>query len=393
MKLKGRSAIKSSTTALVVLGLAFTIARVEHNPGPGALKSTATKQNLVTSTSSMSSGRVSSADITPGGFGWVLTTAGLELTANGGTSFSVVHSPIPALDIHDVAINEVHVHIAGVINNSPVIERSDDSGATWKVVALPQGSGNAGAAQFVIDRGTIAGLLVTDVTSSNFSSGEWYATSNGGVTWTLHEIPAAGVVTAVAGDLWLSAGPHFTSLYRSDNEGATWTKVLIPAAALANRNAVSVPGQFTNGNIVLVSTAMNSSGAPKYGVTVYVSGDLGGTWKVLTHTAFAGLISSGETVTSAVFNNTIWLGSPTDQRVVTISSNGIVAPASTTNEIYSGGSISSISPTASSAAWITTMKGQCLSGKTSCDEVGVLIKTVDSGKTWFTVNLIPSATP
>lgn len=391
MKTNGRSILKYSVMTSVVLVLAFTTAQLVHFPGFGTAQATGTKVRLVTSSSAMSSERVPSAGISLAGNGWVLTTAGLELTANGGASFYVVHSPIPTLNIHDVAIRGKHVLVAGVINGSPVIELSEDSGATWKVVPLASGSGNAGVAQFVKKNGIIVGLLVTDVTSSNFSSGEWYATSDGGVTWTHHEMPAAGLVTAVGGDLWLSAGPLFTSLYRSDNQGVTWTRVLIPAAASANGNGLSVPGQFNNGDIVLVTTAMNLDGEHKFGVRVYVSGDRGATWKILTHTSFAGHISSGELVISAVFNNTLWLGSPTDHEVVTILPNGKVALASTTNEIYPGGAINSISPTGNSSAWVTTTKGICLSGKTSCTEVGVLIKTTDKGKTWFVANLEPSA--
>lgn len=384
MPLQSRSILKSSAIALVVLSLMLTIAWVVRLPALGIFHSSSAKK-LIKSPGVLSSGRVSPAEILPDGSGWVLTSAGLELTSNGGTSFSLARSPIPTRNIHDVAISGTQVHIAGVIKNSPVIELSNDSGVTWKVVSLPPGSGNAGTAQFVTRSAIIVGLLVADVTSSNFSSGDWYATSDGGITWTHHRIPASGVVTAVGGELWLSAGPPFTNIYRSTNDGTTWTKVQPPA--MANGTALTVAGSLKDGDTVLVSTTQNLSGAPKFGVTIFVSSDHGAIWKVLAHTSFGGQINSGETVTSAIFEDTIWLGSPTDQKVVTISSNGAVATSSTTNQVYPGGAIYSISPSGSSTAWITTKKDQCLSGKTSCTEVGGLIKTVDTGKTWALVNL------
>lgn len=384
-----RTVITSSVLTSVVLGLAFIFTTVVHFPNSNSRQLTGTRVDLVTSTSAMSSGRVPSANILPDGYGWVLTTAGLELTSNGGTSFTVAQTPIPTPNIHDVAVNGKHIHIAGVINGSPAIELSHDSGATWNAVALPTGSGHAGVAQFVTNRGILIGLLVTDVSSSNSSSCEWYSTPDGGLTWTLHAMPAAGVVTDVDTDLWLAAGPQFTTLYRSSNQGATWTKVQGPDSTTNNVGALSVLGQLKNGDVVLASTAMNGETSSKFGVTIYLSGDRGITWKFLAHTSFAGQINFGETVTGAIYDDSIWLGSPTDQRVIIISSNGTMTSTRDTGDIFPGGAIYSISPTGSSTAWVTAMNDQCPSGKTSCTEVGALFRTVDSGKSWSKVNLTP----
>ncbi|HUX65602.1 MAG TPA: hypothetical protein VMV42_00510, partial [archaeon] len=126
------------------------------------------------------------AGILPSGSGWVLTTAGLELTPDGGNSFTLLPYPIPVLNIDDVAIKGPHVMVAGAINFFPIVKSSYDFGATWKTVTLPAGSGNAGFARFVTQDGTLIGMLVTDVTP--FSVAEWYATSDGGATWTHHSI-------------------------------------------------------------------------------------------------------------------------------------------------------------------------------------------------------------
>ncbi len=384
-----RKAIKTSIITVVALGLAFSTAWAVHFPGSNSSPS---KVSLVASNSGMSSGRVPSADILPDGYGWVLTTAGLEITTNGGTSFTIATSPIPARNIHDVAVSGKNIHIVSVVNSTPAIEFSNDLGRTWKEMSLPAGSKNAGLAQFITHRGIIVGMLVTDITASNFSSGEWYSTPNGGVSWANHKIPAAGFVTATDGNLWLAAGPQFTSLYRSSDQGTTWKKVLTPNVSLANQGTWSIPGQLTNGDIVLVSTEMNAGAASKFGVTSYLSSDLGATWKVLARTSFAGQINSGETVTGAVYGNSIWLGSPTDEEVVIISSDGRIAYTSSTNRIFPNGAINSIIPTGSSSAWVTATNDQCTTGKTSCTEVGALLKTADSGKSWSKLNLEPSTT-
>lgn len=384
--------IMKSLLALVVLALTFGVALIVHFPNPRPQQLTATRVNLVTSTSAMSSGRAPSANISPDGHGWVLTTAGLELTSNNGDTFNTVQSPIPTPNIHDVAVNGAQIRIATVINGSPVVELSSDFGATWKVVSLPEGSGNAGVAQFVTESRMVVGMLVTDVTSSNFSSGEWYSTLDGGLMWVHHEIPAAGVVTSANGNLWLVAGPQFKTLYRSSNHGAAWTKVTTPDSASTNAEAFSMPGEFINGDMVLVATEMNLATASKFGVTIYLSSDLGVTWKVSTHTAFAGQINSGEAITSGIYGNSIWLGSAIDQKILIISSDGTMTSTTSTNAIFPGGGIYSLTPTRNSTAWVTAMSDQCPSGKTSCTEVGALLKTVDSGKSWSIVNLTPART-
>lgn len=327
------------------------------------------------------------AGVLPSGSGWVLTTVGLEFTPDGGNSFSLVPYPIPVMNIGDIAIKGPHVIVAGVINFLPVMKSSDDFGATWKSVTLPTGSGSAGFVRFVTRNGIVIGMLATDVSSSNFSVAEWYATSDGGVTWKHNSIPSGGVVTAAGGDLWLAGGPQLASLYRSADLGVTWSKVSIPAAIVNNGAALSVPGQLKNGNVVLMATSPNMGPASWFGVTIYVSGDQGVSWKVLAHTSLVGHMSSGVVVAAAVVADTIWLGTTTDKSIVVISANGTLTKTSSIGGLYPGGWITSIGGVGNSSAWITAAKGECPSGKLSCRQVSALMRTIDGGKTWTSINL------
>lgn len=230
-------------------------------------------------------------------------------------------------------------------------------------------------------------MLVTDVSSSNFSVAEWYATSNDGAMWRHNPIPSGGVVTSAGGDLWLVGGPQLTSLYKSVDLGVTWSKVSIPVTALANGDSLSVPGQLKSGNVVLVSTTANSGAASTYGLTLYDSSNQGASWKVLARTTFVGRIEAGVAVASAVVANTVWLGGATDQGVVVISANGAFTTTSSIGALYPGGWITSIGVGGESSAWITTLKGVCPSGKTSCTDISALIGTADGGKTWSFLNL------
>lgn len=325
------------------------------------------------------------AGISPSGSGWALTTAGLELTPDGGNSFSHVPYPIPVLNIDDVAIKGPHVIVAGTINYLPIVKSSDNFGATWKTVTLPAGSGNAGFARFVTQDGMLIGMLITDVTP--FSVAEWYATSDGGATWTHHSIPLGGVVTAAGGDLWLAGGSQFASLYKSTDLGATWSRVSIPSGMLNNGPALSVPGQLKNGNVVLVATSANEGLPAIFRVNVYVSSDHGAHWKVLARTNFVGNIGSGVAVATSVVANSIWLGGTTDQGIAAISTMGSLTRTSSMRVVYPGGWITSIMPFGNSSTWVTTVNGKCPSGKSSCREVSALIGTVNAGRTWSLVDL------
>lgn len=325
------------------------------------------------------------AGISPSGSGWALTTAGLELTPDGGNSFTLLPYPIPVLNISDVVIKGPHVMVAGVINFLSIVKSSDDFGATWKTVTLPAGSGNAGFARFVTQDGTLIGMLVTDVTP--FSVAEWYATSDGGATWTHHSIPLGGVVTAAGGDLWLAGGPQFASLYKSADFGVTWSRVSTPFGTLNNGPALSVPGQLKNGNVVLVATSPSESLTPIVRVNVFFSSDLGAHWKVLARTNFVGNIGSSVAVAASVVANSVWLGGTTDQGIAVISTKGTLTRTSSMRAVYPGGWITSIMPFGSSSAWVTTVNGKCPSGKSSCREVSALIGTVNAGKTWSLVDL------
>ena len=331
--------------------------------------------------------------VLPNGFGWALTTAGLEFTVDGGRSFSIVQSPIPESKIGDVAVDHTNVMVAGVSNAFPLIETSNDFGTTWKSVILPPGSGNAGSAKLVTQNGTIVGLMVTDMTSSSFSSGEWYDTSDRGATWTYQTAPSGGVVTALGEDLWLAGGPQSGSLYRSADRGVTWSKVSIPAAALTHGAALSVPGELSNGKVILVAATPNLGSASTFGVTVYVSSDRGAKWSALAHTSFVGRMSTGVTVAASIVGDAIWLGATTDGKFVKVSASGNLATTSRIGGVYPGGAISSISASGSASAWVMVLKGVCPSGKSSCIEDRALVRTVNGGQAWALVNVDPVTVP
>lgn len=394
MKLKplGRTILLAVVgfTVLVIAGLAFRGTSTSSKASPvitvSPTANTPTRVDLYANTGAGNSG-VPVGGILPNGSGWVLTTNGLEFTVDGGNTFGRMNYPIPVTTITDFVLTGQHVVVVGVKDFLPIMMVSNDAGAIWKSVALPAGLGNAGFARLITQGGSIVGMIVTDVSSSNFSNAEWYATSDNGATWTHHSMPSGGVITQAGDILWLTAGPQSTSLYKSVDLGMTWLKVSTPMAASNSGAALSVPGMLKNGNVVLVATTPNVGAASTVPVKIYVSSNGGTSWKVLANTLFKGQIGSGIAISGAVVGDAIWLGATTDQNIVLISSDGTLMTRSSLKAVYSGDWIDSIGASGNSSAWVTTTKSECPSDKTSCRQVHALIKTDDGGKTWSLVDL------
>lgn len=330
--------------------------------------------------------------ITLNGSGWALTTGGLEITTDGGASFVQVRTPVQANTIGDVAVSRTSIMLAGWKNFAPWVLVSNDDGETWTTATLPEGSGNAGGVSLVTNDGNVVGMLVTEVTSSNFSAGEWYATSDGGRSWTYHAAPSGGTVTFSKGKLWLVGGPVSNRLYESSDGGKSWSRVVIPTALVADGAALAVPGALSNGDIVMIAATPTPNTGSGFHLYVYESGDQGATWNLKVSTSDAGSIGAGVTATTAIWSNEVWIGTPSGRpRLIQYTTGGGLKP---TNNVgpYREGSVIEVSVISGTSAWATVENGVCPSGKASCMEVGSLFSTSDDGQTWSPVNLTPAST-
>lgn len=332
-----------------------------------------------------------SAYVAPDGRGWALTTAGLELTSNGGKSFRVVKPPIPAPAITGVAVFADQVTVAGIVFDSsgPRLEvtYSDDGGSSWAEATLPAAF-NPGSAELVSNGGSVIGMLVTSVTSSAFSEGVWYSTTDNGRRWSVSAAPCGGTAVDIAGDLWLAGGVLNNQLYMSLNNGRTWTLVSNPVSRSSGQPGLSVPGALGNGDVVLVSTIPSpTSSAPE--VNVYTSGDLGRSWKVFTKTmTLGGSVGSGVTTPASVADGAIWLGSLDESEVVVISPD-VVQSLERSSTLSA--TVDSIAASSRSTAWVVASRSQCPSGKSSCAQTFALFRTANAGASWSRVDLTPSS--
>ncbi|MEY3220551.1 MAG: hypothetical protein RIT27_1908 [Pseudomonadota bacterium] len=104
--------------------------------------------------------------------------------------------------------------------------RTTDAGNSWTelVVSNIEQSDIASAYLEFVDT-QVGWLVVKDVTSRNFSSGSLFRTEDGGVTWTLLNIPVGEPVHFISRDIgWVIARSTDNQIYRTEDGGNTWNK-------------------------------------------------------------------------------------------------------------------------------------------------------------------------
>lgn len=385
-----RIAIPLALAAVLTFGLviAFDSPGATSKPGPSR------KVSLLAAASTTSVPPIE-AQIQPGGEGWASTTAGFEVTTDGGHTFALSDLPIPATGFMDAGISGDTIVAAGVdfsTTNSggqSTLETaySDDGGSSWTGVKppAPLDGAQVSRAQIVRTGGALIGMMATLQSGSAFSEGDWYSSSDGGRSWTDTPAPSGGTVTDVAGTLWLIGGPVNNQIYSSSDFGATWVKVT-PPNGIEPGTAYTIPGSLSDGDVVLVATIPSSStGAPN--VTVFTSDNAGESWSMLSPTlTLPGSVGGGVTTPASVAADTVWLGAPYGGEVIVLSSTGSVV-STTSNLPYP--TVDSVIATGDSTAWAVGSSSQCPTGKQSCTITTSLFATTNAGASWTQLDLSP----
>jgi hypothetical protein len=237
-------------------------------------------------------------------------------------------------------------------------------------------------------------MLVTDVTSSNFSVGEWYSTKDGGRTWNYHGYTSGGVITAANGVLWLAGGPVFNRLYESKNSGTSWSRVLLPAALTAESAALSSPQPWGNGEWVLAAQIPTSNSGTTYGLSIYLSRDNGASWSLDASTTLPGSIGVGVNAMTTVSSGVLWIGSEGGTPRLIRFEEGPGFSNTSSIGSYPDFSVTAVSAFGATSLWATVQGGVCpISGQTICQEVevGRLSITHDGGRSWSPINLTPKS--
>ncbi|HEY1776476.1 MAG TPA: sialidase family protein [Solirubrobacteraceae bacterium] len=369
------------TACAVALGLVFGSDQTVHGQRHATVRLIATAAGSP----------IERAGLSADGSGWALTTAGLEVTRNGGTSFQTVAAPFGLNTITDVATAGSSITVAARVpqsSGSAAIEiaQSDNTGGSWRTSVLPAGSGAPGYARLATDGTSVAGVLVTDESSSAFSDGDWYSTPDGGTTWNHDATPSGGTVTVAGGDLWLVGGPLRSNVYVSTTDGVSWSPVSLPAADVGASTVIV--GSLADGRVVAATSQTNAAGT---GITtnVIASPDGGASWTPLATLTSDGSVGGGVGPEATLTNGTVLVAPPGASSVYVISAQGSTVSTTQSSISAPGTAIGALSSGGGSVL-ATVVSSGCPNGKASCADSSSLLSSTDSGVTWSPITLSAS---
>jgi len=213
--------------------------------------------------------------------GWRVRDNRLERTTAGGKSWADVTPPGVTIDRPELVWtgDESHARVASRTADGAgsIVFATQDGGQTWaKVEVATPGDESQWSLYFLDQRN---GWLVTRVpTSTAFSRGRLFRTTDGGATWNRATIPIADSLRFISPDRgWIAGGPSGKELFVTDDGGDTWQpQAVTPPPDVPPLYVVGLPS-FIGGQMgVLPVQFTGTTGATIF--DLYTSTDGGHTW-------------------------------------------------------------------------------------------------------------------
>ncbi len=336
---------------------------------------TRVSDTVVPSHPSTGTSRFTAATLTAAGDGWLTDGTSVAVTTDGAQSVTTLPTlPVAIGTVADLAVSPQFLDLVAVTASGGLqVFGSTDDGRTWTAQQVPAPAGAVGSARFVTDARRLVALAVTDVSSSSFSSGEWYSWS--GRAWARYAAPSGGTASDTKGFAWLAGGPQGDTLYRSKDSGQTWAPVPVPCAGSVHTYSAA-PQALATGTMALPVTVPAAGGGAT--LLTCVSSDGGETWTPLASTRVGVDVGPGTPVPASVVPGAVWFVTPSGDRVVLVSADGeltVISPSGLP------GGVVSVSASSETAALVTVAAGAC-TGEPSCTAADQVLETTDGGETW-----------
>lgn len=278
------------------------------------------------------------------------------------------------------------------------LARTSDGGATWQVTPLslfapgdPDALAEAIYLHFV-DAQT-GWLVVKRATSSNFSLGALFRTTDGGQTWTGLALPIGEPVYFVTSDLgWVAGGPAGDQLYRTRDGGQSWQAQPVGQARLKLDESLfyRLPTFSDDQNGVLPVTVFSSG---KARLEFYLTHDGGNTWTLARTVSLGAEVTAGTVVPLAVLDTRRWLLIvPQSDRLLSLSGSRLAASLISQGEWVQG--MVELEMATPSVGWASYGSGSCTTepGQEAqevirCTQETGLLRTTDGGQSWTPLGL------
>ncbi|HKE49976.1 MAG TPA: hypothetical protein VKE25_00560 [Actinomycetes bacterium] len=313
-------------------------------------------------------------------FGWVLTPDRLLVTEDGGVSFREVRLPLAPGSSRAVQFRDRNhgTAVSGELG-AITVARTSDGGRTWTTKRIRETATASpvefGRMQVAFGDSSDGMIMARWVTSSAFSEGTVFTTTNAGRSWQARRAPAGGqVAVEPGGRSWLAGGVVGDRLYRSDDLGGHWSRARLDLADAVDSATVSVP---VGG--ALPVTVVNGG---KTQVALLRSADGGRSWQETGRTAVRGLTSAGvavpvaATTTGALVIDTAGGHAYRATGPAVADGGADLRPSGLPEGVYQARFATGL------AGWALSTRGQCTNGKQNCALVHTLLGTTDGGVSW-----------
>ena len=271
-----------------------------------------------------------------------------------------------------------------------VLAYTPDAGRSWQIRPLPlfdaaealQMSGLA-ALDFVNPQ--VGWLSVQRMTSSAFSAGVLFRTTDGGQTWQRVASPGGRPVYFVTPDLgWTTAGPLGDHLYRTSDGGLSWTRQSVAAPRSGSGRTVryQLP-VFENARAGVLPVLVSGDAAAR--VAYYLTADGGKAWRPAVSVPVDPGLAGALRLPLSVLNARRWLQATSagGGRMLDIADGQVVTARG--NSDGRAASIVALDMTTPAIGWAEQRSGDCApldGGQRLCSRQSALLRTVDGGQSW-----------
>jgi photosystem II stability/assembly factor-like uncharacterized protein len=344
--------------------------------------------------------------------GWLLINQHLYWTKTAGQDWLDISPPnlgkamisaVSFLDTQKGWLILTNIDESGNFTYS--IARTFDSGNTWKITQLSlfePGDVNslAGAVYLQFIDPQVGWLVIKRATSSNFSVGTLFKTSDGGNTWAQLTIPIGEPVYFVTSKIgWTAGGAAGDKLYRTQDGGVNWCqqKIESPSASDSTQRQFYQLPTFESENVGVLPVIKTDGDTTQ--VQFYITDNSGQSWNIARRVPVGRDISHGSHIPLTVFDGKRWMMIvPNTNRILKTSKNRELTTEISDDPMTSG--ITKLDMVTSSVGWAKHVSGsrtpeaQPVNTSTPSPHVAVsytletrLLRTDDGGRNWKVLNI------
>lgn len=232
-----------------------------------------------------------------------------------------------------------------------------------------------GEAEIVDRRGAFLGVMVREATNTNFSIGWWVSRGRGATGWQVHELPAAGAITAAQG-LWLVGGVEGRDVYHSADGGGSWRKVQMPVSIGPRAGPTYRRVEVDGGTLVLLAGGRN--------LTQVLIKRPGAPWQPakVQGVRHAVLHLGGGVPEGSLADGVLWIRA-SQYRIARIEmATGRLSVVEAKGLPRGGGTVSPMHALGRRSAWLPYSVVRCTPQKSDCRRSKGIVVTTDGGANW-----------